>query len=107
MVPLTRQCLFIDVFADWQAPVVLCARTTLGTINHTLLSIEALRKRAIPLVGIAFIGDAMPDNERSIAEFGEARVLGRLPRLEPLTPDTLRAAMQAGFDLAAFDEVLR
>ena len=37
----------------------------------------------------------------------EARVLGRLPRLEPLTPDTLRAAMLAGFDLAAFDEVLR
>jgi dethiobiotin synthetase len=105
MVPLTRDCLFIDVFARWHAPVVLCARTALGTINHTLLSIEALRKRAIPLLGIAFIGDAKPDTERSIAEFGQARVLGRLPCLDPLTSATLRSAMLAGFDLAAFEGV--
>jgi dethiobiotin synthetase len=107
MVPLTRTCLFIDIFARWHAPVVLCARTALGTINHTLLSIEALRSRSIPLLGIAFIGDAMPDTERSISEIGKARVLGRLPPLEPLTLDTLRAAMLAGFDLAAFDKVFR
>ena len=106
MVPLTRRCLFIDVFARWRAPVVLCARTGLGTINHSLLSIEALRKRSIPLLGIAFIGDAMPDTERSIAEFSQIRVLGRLPQLDPLTPATLRSAMLAGFDLATFEELL-
>ena len=61
MVPLTRERLLIDVFARWRAPVVLCARTALGTINHTLLSIEALRRRDIPLLGVAFIGEAMPD----------------------------------------------
>src|SRR6266403_816088 len=49
LVPLTREITYIDIFARWQAPVVLCARTTLGTINHTLLSIEALRARRIPL----------------------------------------------------------
>jgi dethiobiotin synthetase len=83
----------IDVFARWRAPVVLCARTTLGTINHTLLSIEALRRRDVPLLGIAFIGDEMADTERTIADLSAARVLGRLPRLDPLTPTALAAAM--------------
>ena len=45
MVPVTRNKLQIDVFADWSLPIILCARTALGTINHTLLSIEALRGR--------------------------------------------------------------
>jgi dethiobiotin synthetase len=103
MVPLTRAHLYIDTFARWRAPVVLCARTGLGTINHTLLSLEALRRRAIPLLGIAFIGDAMDDTERTIAVFGKVRVLGRLPHLAPLTPETLRAAMRSDF-AAAFGE---
>ncbi|RWK23277.1 dethiobiotin synthase, partial [Mesorhizobium sp.] len=54
MVPLNRQTRFIDIFEQWRLPVILCARTALGTINHTLLSIEALRARSIPLIGIAF-----------------------------------------------------
>ncbi|WP_395447252.1 dethiobiotin synthase [Aminobacter sp. UC22_36] len=104
MVPVNRQTLFINVFARWQAPVVLCARTGLGTINHTLLSIEALRGRNIPLLGVAFIGDEIADTQRTIAEMGEVRVLGRLPRLDPLTPETLSAAMHASFDVADFGE---
>jgi dethiobiotin synthetase len=104
MVPVNRRTLFIDVFARWQAPVVLCARTGLGTINHTLLSIEALRGRNIPLLGVAFIGDEMADTQRTIAEMGEVRVLGRLPRLDPLTPETLSAAMQASFNVTDFRE---
>src|SRR5258708_35766323 len=63
LVPLTRDVLFIDVFYRWGAPVVLCARTTLGTLNHTLLSLEALQRRGIPILGIALIGDAHADNE--------------------------------------------
>lgn len=105
MVPLTRSILFIDIFARWRAPVVLCARTALGTINHTLLSIEALRGRDIPLLGVAFIGDSMPDTECTIAAIGKVRVLGRLPFLEALAPDTLLSAMTAHFDVAPFEEV--
>lgn len=102
MVPVNRQTLFIDIFARWGAPVVLCARTALGTINHTLLSIEALRRRNIPLLGIAFIGDEMADSQRTIAQMGYVRVLGRLPRLDPLTPDALAAAMRENFKAADF-----
>ncbi len=46
MVPLTAARCSIDIFARWLCPVILVARTSLGTINHTLLSIEALRARA-------------------------------------------------------------
>jgi dethiobiotin synthetase len=52
--------------ARWRASVVLCARTTLGTINHSLLSIEALRARGIAILGIAFIGDENAESERII-----------------------------------------
>ncbi|QRM32867.1 dethiobiotin synthase [Microvirga sp. VF16] len=106
LVPLTRATLFIDVFACWGAPVVLCARTALGTINHTLLSIEALRRRAIPILGVVFIGDEREDTQRMIAELARVRVLGCLPRLNPLTPEALRSAMRDSFDATLFDEVL-
>jgi dethiobiotin synthetase len=100
MVPLNRRTRFIDIFAEWRLPVILCARTALGTINHTLLSIEALRARSIPLIGVAFIGEEMADSQRTIAEFGNVSQLGRLPHLDPLTPKALREAMIANFDLA-------
>jgi dethiobiotin synthetase len=102
MVPLSRRLLFIDVFAQWGAPVILCARTALGTLNHTLLSLEALRRRGIPVHGVAFIGDANPDNERTIAEMGGVRRLGRLPWLGELSPASLSAAFASGFDRADF-----
>jgi dethiobiotin synthetase len=100
LVPLTRQKVFADVFARWRLPVILCARTGLGTINHTLLSLEAVRQRRIPILGIAFIGDAHPDTEQIIVEMGCTRSLGRLPRLDPLTPDALRRSFRAHFDLS-------
>jgi len=101
-VPLTRQMTYIDVMARWQAPVVLCARTTLGTINHSLLSIDALRSRNIPIAGIAFIGDENRESERIIADMGQVRRLGRLPHLEPLTGPALRAAFAEHFRIEDF-----
>ncbi|MDH7975154.1 dethiobiotin synthase [Sphingomonas sp. AR_OL41] len=102
LVPLTDDLLFADLFARWAAPVILVARTALGTINHSLLSIEALRHRAVPIHGIAFIGDAQPDSEATITRLGRVRSLGRLPLLDPLDADTLAAAFAAHFDLADF-----
>jgi len=102
MVPLTRRFLQIDLIARWKLPVVLCAATRLGTINHTLLSIEALKRRTIPLIGVAFIGDEQADSERTIAEMGNVRLLGRLPHVDPLSPATLRAAFDQHFDRADF-----
>ena len=104
LVPLTREVTYIDVFARWGAPLVLCARTTLGTINHTLLSIEAIRARGIPLLGVAFIGDENASSEDIIAALGRTRRLGRLPPLTPLTESGLKAAFAEGFDVKDFWE---
>ena len=97
MVPLSGGTLYIDIFERWRLPVVLCARTALGTINHSLLSIEALRKRQIDILGIVFIGESNPASERTICEIGQVRRLGRLPWLSPLAADTLQAAFTASF----------
>lgn len=102
LVPLTRQQVFADLFARWRLPVILCARTSLGAINHALLSLEALRSRGLSVLGVAFIGDAQSDTERTIAEMGRVRCLGRLPRLDPLTPQTLHRSFRSQFDLADF-----
>ncbi|OAF05796.1 dethiobiotin synthase [Bradyrhizobium centrolobii] len=97
MVPLNGATLYIDIFERWRLPVVLCARTALGTINHSLLSIEALRRRQIDILGIAFIGESNPESERAICEIGQVRRLGRLPWLSPLAADTLQVAFTASF----------
>ena len=102
MVPLTRTALQIEIFARWKMPVVLVARTALGTINHSLLSIEALNRRGIPLIGLAFVGDENKDSERTICEIGGARRLGRLPRLAILDQSSLAAAFAAHFRVEDF-----
>lgn len=102
LVPISRSETFIDQFVRWRAPVVLVARTTLGTINHTLLSIAALRTRGIPISGVAFVGDPADDSEATICAMGGVKRLGRLPLLDPLTPESLRAAFGAAFRLEDF-----
>lgn len=97
MVPLTRNVLQIDLFAFWGAPVILCASTKLGTINHSLLSIEALRRRAVPILGIAFVGEENTEAELAIVDMGRVRCLGRLPHLDPLDASTLHAAFDNHF----------
>lgn len=102
LVPLTRSVLYADVIADWNLPVVLVGRTALGAINHALLSLEALRARRIPIIGMAFVGDEVADTERTICEMGAVKRLGRLPMLDPLTPETLASAFKSQFTLSDF-----
>jgi dethiobiotin synthetase len=102
MVPLTPTMLYIDVFARWKTPLILCARTSLGAINHTLLSLEAIRARKIPLLGIAFIGEANEDSERIIVKLGKTKRLGRLGKVSPLEARNLAKAFAAGFSLKDF-----
>ena len=102
MVPLTREVLYIDVFARWKLPLILCARTGLGTINHTLLSLEAIRTRRVPLLGVAFIGEAQSETEDTICRIGGVKRLGRLGPVAPLTRENLAAECARGFNIADF-----
>ena len=102
LVPLSGELLYADMFARWGAPVVLVARTALGTINHSLLSIEALRRRGVPILGVAFVGEPVEDSEAIIARIGGVKRLGRLGRVAPLDAATLAQAFAAGFDTEDF-----
>lgn len=102
LVPVTRWLLYADVFAGWRAPAVIVARTALGTINHSLLSIEALRTRGVAILGVAFVGEANEDSEATIAAMGKVHRLGRLPLLPRLDRATLAQAFAANFRAGDF-----
>ena len=90
MTPLRRDWLQIEQIGRWGLPLVLVARSGLGTLNHTLLTLEALRHRSIPVLGLVLNGPLHPDNPRTLAELGGVPVLAQLPRLEPLTAAALQ-----------------
>ncbi len=102
MVPLTRENLQINLYKKWDIPLILCARTGLGTINHTLLSLEAIWSRKIPLKGIVFIGDENIDNIRTISEFSHVKILGHLPMLDPLDDTMLKLIFANNFNIKDF-----
>jgi dethiobiotin synthetase len=81
LVPLTKELLFIDMFQSWNLPVLLVCRSGLGTINHTLISVEALRRRDIPILGCVLIGEINLSNEKAIEHYGNVAVLGSIPPL--------------------------
>lgn len=88
LVPLNDRHLMIDLIAQLGLPAVLVARSGLGTLNHTLLSVAALKQRDIPLLGILLNGDAHEDNTRDLQHFGQVPILGRIPRLDSLHTGT-------------------
>jgi dethiobiotin synthetase len=94
LVPITEYLLFADIFKSWELPVLLACRSGLGTINHTLLSIEALNCRQMPLLGCVLIGEINPSNEQAIEHFGNTPVLGRIPKLSAFTPDILQGVFR-------------
>lgn len=106
LVPLSETFLIVDMFAQWQAPVLLVARTGLGTINHSLLSIEALRTRNVPIAGIIFSGDAHAENERIVPRLGNVRSFGRVPHLDSITKASLVAATREHVDIAGLAQVM-
>ena len=102
MSPLADDALPTDLLARWRFPIIIVARTTIGTINHSLLTLEALRRRAIPIIGVVFVGDDESEAEHTIEVMGNVRRLGRLPRLAKLDMVSLHAAFDAAFDLRDF-----
>ena len=93
-VPLTRTWRQIDQLQQWKLPVVLVCRSGLGTLNHTLLSLEALASRDIPVLGLILNGPLHADNPRTLEDLGGVPVLAELPPLQPLSAETLSAAWQ-------------
>lgn len=91
MVPLTGKAYVIDLIRQLSMPAVLVCRSGLGTINHTLLSLAALRDRNIPVAGLIISGPKTPHNRQALEEYGGAPVIAEIDRLEAVTASALRA----------------
>lgn len=94
LVPMGRRWLQIEQLQRWGLPVLLVGRSGLGTLNHCLLSIEALRSRGIPLLGLVLNGPPHADNPGTLEGFGGVPVLAQLPPLDPLCAASLAAQWQ-------------
>ena len=89
MVPLNRDWLQIDQLKAWGAPIILVARTGLGTLNHTLLSLEALKYRNLDVLGIVLNGPPHKDNPKTLEQFGNTKILASLPIFDEVNAKVL------------------
>jgi dethiobiotin synthetase len=102
MVPINGSAMMIDLIRALGAPVVVAARTALGTINHTVLTVRALRGAGICVKGVVMIGPENADNERAVERYGEAPVIGRIPMLQCICYKTLVQTFESDFDQRVF-----
>ncbi|WP_251881886.1 dethiobiotin synthase [Achromobacter sp. Marseille-Q4954] len=105
-VPIDDTHMMIDLIARLDMPVVLAARSGLGTINHTLLSLEALKRRGIPVLGVIMSGPLSAGNKEAIERFGDVRVLAEIPPLAKVDAQTVQALASAIPPLAECLEAL-
>ncbi|MFT8789804.1 dethiobiotin synthase [Komagataeibacter saccharivorans] len=89
-VPIAENYLMIDLMVRLALPVVLVARSQLGTINHTLLSLAALRARGLRVLGVILNGPPEPIGRNAIERHGRVRILAELPPTDPMGPDAIR-----------------
>jgi len=89
-VPLNQRHLQVDLMSQLKLPVIIVARGTLGTINHTLLTIEGLRQKNISIQGIVFSGKLNPDNQTAIEKWGQVKTLFHIPFFEKVNKESLK-----------------
>lgn len=102
MVPLNERDLMRDLIRRIGFPVIVAARTTLGTINHTLLTVAALRDANLPICGVVLIGEENIENRCAIEHYGDVCVVGRIPVLKRIDRAALLEVYERRFDHAKF-----
>ena len=102
LVPINESETMIDLMRRIGLPVVIAARTSLGTINHTLLTLAALHAAELPVHGVVLIGDQNRENRDTIEKFGHVRVIGEIPKLPNLHRTALMQVFLNHFDRSAF-----
>ncbi len=89
MVPLNNQLLIADLILHFEASVILVSRNYLGSINHTLLTFQELRRRNIPIIGIVFNGTHTPQSENFIQQFTQLPILFRVDMESVINKQTI------------------
>lgn len=90
-VPLTMKTLFIDLLCSWSIPTVLVSSGRLGTINHTLLTLEALQNRSISVLGIIINGEYNIYTHKAIERYSNIPIVGYFPYLSTVTSSSLES----------------
>jgi dethiobiotin synthetase len=102
LVPLNEREFMVDLMRQFALPVLLAARSSLGTINHTLLSLAALGRAGLKVEGVVLIGERNTDNREAVEEYGRVRVVGEIPRIEKLCRPALLETFEKHFDKKVF-----
>lgn len=104
LVPVNEKELMSDLMRRLRLPVLLVARSSLGTINHTLLSVASLRAARIHVRGVIMVGKPIIENRKAIEHYGNVQVVGIIPPLRKLDRTTLVATFRKHFDEKVFAE---
>jgi dethiobiotin synthetase len=107
LVPLNERELMVDLMGRLGLPVLLAARSSLGTINHTTLSLAALRNAGIEVAGVVMIGEPNAENRAAIEEYGKVKVVGEIPWMTEINRDALLEIFATKFDQSLFMPVAR
>lgn len=98
LVPINERETMADLMQALDLPVIVAARSALGTINHTCMTIEVLRRRMLRVAGVVMVGDPNDENRLAIERYGAAEVIAQMPRFDPLRPEVLETWAHAQFD---------
>ncbi len=91
MVPINEKGdMIVDLLSHLVDEVVLVSKNYLGSINHTLMSIELLKQKNIPIKGVIFNGESNPETERIIEKLGKVKIIGKIPFTDNLTKDFIK-----------------
>ncbi|MDE0104109.1 MAG: dethiobiotin synthase [Bryobacterales bacterium] len=91
LVPLNDTEMMADLIRSLGLPGLITARSGLGTINHTLLTVSEMRRRGIPIAGVVLVGEPNTENRRAIERYGGVDVLAELPVLKRLVAGAIEA----------------
>ncbi len=89
LVPLAPGLLLIDLMVALALPVVVVSRHYLGSLNHTLLTVEVLRARGLPIAGLVFNGPPTPASESFLLDHTGLPLLLRVPEEPTITPEVI------------------
>ena len=104
MVPLNRSSFMIDLMKKLDSPVLLVTSSSLGTINHTLLSLDKLKGEGLEILGVVMNGLINSINREAIEYYGGVKVLAELEPMDEINPKSLEECFVKKFERGPGDE---
>ena len=98
LVPINQSELMVDLIGQLQLAVLVVSRSSLGTINHTLLTLEGLRSRSLVVAGVVMVGDVNAHNRAAVERYGQVPVIADMPYFADLSDGTLAEWAPAELD---------